>query len=57
MPGKIIIVGTFVGLTDTPANYAGQAGKYIKVNAGETVLEFGTPSAAVERGALIYLGL
>lgn len=57
MPGKIIRAGTFVGLTDTPANYAGQAGKYAKVNVGETALEFGTPSVAVERGALIYLGL
>jgi len=34
---------TFVALTDTPANYTDQAGKYVKVNAGETALEFGTP--------------
>lgn len=37
---------TFLGLTDTPANYAGQAGKYAKVNAGENALEFSTPSGA-----------
>jgi len=51
------IVTTFVGLTDTPANYTGDAGKYAKVNAGENALEFDTPSGATERGALIYLGL
>jgi len=34
---------TFTGLTDTPANYTDQAGKYVKVNAEETALEFDTP--------------
>ena len=57
MPGKIKRIGTFDALTDTPTNKTGQAGKYVKVNAGETALEFGTPTVAVERGALIYLGL
>ena len=33
---------TFHGLSDTPASYSGQAGKYAKVNSGETALEFGT---------------
>ena len=33
---------TFVGLTDTPANFTSQAGKYLKVNAGATALEFVT---------------
>ena len=31
---------TFTGLTDTPANYTGQANKYAKVNSGATALEF-----------------
>ena len=31
----------FTDLTDTPAAYTGQAGLYVKVNAGETALEFG----------------
>jgi hypothetical protein len=44
---------TFTGLTDTPANYTGQAGKYIKVNVGEDALEFGTPTG----GAGTYLEL
>lgn len=35
---------TWLGLTDTPGAFTGQAGKYPKVNAGETALEFGTPS-------------
>jgi len=34
----------FTDLDDTPANYTDQAGKYVKVNAGETALEFGTPT-------------
>lgn len=36
--------GTFVELSDTPANYTDQAGKYVKVNAGEDALEFDTPA-------------
>lgn len=31
---------TFTGLTDTPSSYSGQAGKVVKVNAGETALVF-----------------
>jgi len=37
-------VTTFTALTDTPADYTGQAGKYTKVNVDETALEFGTPA-------------
>ncbi len=38
-------VSTWIALTDTdPANYAGDAGKYVKVNAGETGLDFGSPT-------------
>lgn len=33
---------TFTGLTDTPGNFTSQAGKYLKVNAGATALEFVT---------------
>jgi len=32
--------GTFIGLTDTPASYVGQAARDIRVNAGENALEF-----------------
>jgi len=32
----------FTDLNDTPTNYTDQAGKYPKVNVGETALEFGT---------------
>jgi len=31
---------TFLGLTDTPASYAGQTGKVVAVNGAETALEF-----------------
>lgn len=31
---------TFTGLTDTPASYSGEGGKVVKVNVGETGLEF-----------------
>jgi len=35
---------TWLGLTDTPAAFTDQAGKYPKVNVGETALEFGVPA-------------
>ena len=31
---------TFVGLSDTPANFTGDAGKYLRVNSGESAVEF-----------------
>lgn len=31
---------TFIALTDTPANFTGAAGRFVKVNAGGTALEF-----------------
>jgi hypothetical protein len=31
---------TFIELTDTPANFAGAAGRFVKVNAGGTGIEF-----------------
>jgi len=37
-------VSTFLALTDTPAAYTGQAGKYAKVNGDENALEFDTPA-------------
>ncbi len=37
--------GDFLGLTDTPVNYAGEALKVVRVNAGETGLEFSTVAA------------
>jgi hypothetical protein len=33
--------GYFLDLSDTPSSYSGQAGKYLRVNAGETALEYG----------------
>ncbi|WP_337846259.1 hypothetical protein [Sphingomonas sp.] len=33
-------VSTFLALSDTPASYAGQAGKLARVNAGATAVEF-----------------
>jgi len=37
-------VSTFIALTDTPSAYTSQALKTVRVNAGETALEFYTPS-------------
>ncbi len=45
---------TWLALTDTPAAFTGQAGKYSKVNAGETGLEFGTPAGAGDMTKAIY---
>lgn len=36
---------TFTGLSDTPASYSGDALKVVRVNAGETALEFATAAA------------
>jgi hypothetical protein len=33
-------VTTFVGLSDTPANYTGAGNRFVRVNAGATALEF-----------------
>lgn len=41
------IVTAFTGLTDTPANYTGEAGKAVLVKATEDGLEFGEAGAAV----------
>jgi len=45
---------TFTELSDTPADYTGQAGKYTKVNTGETALEFGTPAGAGDMTKAVY---
>ena len=38
---------TFVGLSDTPSAFTGQAGKYLAVNTGASAVEFVTPPAAL----------
>ena len=43
---KPSIATAFTGLTDTPANFTGAEGRFVKVNAGGTALEFVTSSAA-----------
>ncbi|KKN06781.1 hypothetical protein LCGC14_1073870, partial [marine sediment metagenome] len=46
-PGIAPLIMRFLELTDVDeATYIGEAGKYIKVNAGETGVEFGTPAGA-----------
>lgn len=68
-PSWAAIASTFIGLTDTPAAYTGAGGQFVKVNAGESALEFvagstaahdllsathsDTTAAAVTRGGLI----
>jgi hypothetical protein len=37
----------FLGLTDTPNTYAGEAGKVVRVNAGATALEFAAPGGTM----------
>jgi hypothetical protein len=44
---------SFLGLTDTPSAYTGQAGKVVKVNATEDGLEFGTGGG----GSGTFIGL
>jgi len=40
-------VDTFLELTDTPSSYAGQAGKFARVNSAENALEFAAGAAGV----------
>lgn len=42
---------TFLGLTDTPASYSGQAGNLVTVNSGATALDY-TPLTAAGRALL-----
>ena len=44
----------FTGLTDTPASYAGQAGKFVKVNATADGLEFASVSGGGDMLASVY---
>ena len=43
---KPTIATAFTGLSDTPANFTGAEGRFVKVNSGGTALEFVTSSAA-----------
>jgi hypothetical protein len=46
---------TLLSLTDTPSSYSGQAGKFAKVNAGETAVEFDdVPGRQVLTGATTF---
>jgi len=45
------LTGTFLSLTDTPSAYTSQALKAVRVNAGETALEFYTPSSGITIGS------
>ncbi len=46
-------VSSFIGLTDTPANYSGAIGKYLRVNSSGTAIEF----VDLPSGALTFLEL
>ena len=40
------VTGSFLGLTDTPVDYSGDAGKAVFVNGGESALEFANVSGS-----------
>lgn len=46
-----VVPSTFLGLTDTPSAYTSQALKAVRVNAGESALEFYTPSSGITIGS------
>ena len=46
-----VVPNTFLGLTDTPSAYTSQALKAVRVNAGESALEFYTPSSGITIGS------
>ena len=46
---------TFTDLTDTPANFSGAGGKYLRINSGATAVEFDTLTTDdVTEGANLY---
>lgn len=45
-------VDEFKELIDTPGSFTGQAGKYVKVNAGETGLEFDSPAGIADNSVV-----
>lgn len=51
VPGGI---SAFLGLSDTPASYASQTLKVVRVNAGETALEFVTLAGGGDMTAAVY---
>lgn len=46
LTNKPAIPTTFVGLSDTPTDFTGAAGRFVKVNSSGTALEFVTSSSA-----------
>ena len=48
----IAYYSTFLKLTDTPVEYTGKAGQFVRVSDDETYLEFGTSSVAVAWGSI-----
>lgn len=54
---QILTKDTFLELTDTPAAYAGEGGKFAVVNATPDALEFITPAAAAATMALDDIGV
>lgn len=48
-------IRTFLGLTDTPSSYTGQAGLVVKVKGDETGLEFGTGGGVTDHALLTNL--
>ena len=48
--GDISVPTTFLSLTDTPSSLSGESLKYVRVNAGETALEFTASAATVGDG-------
>ena len=46
LTNKPAIPTTFIGLSDTPTNFTGAAGRFVKVNSSGTALEFVTSSSA-----------
>lgn len=46
--------GSFTDLDDVPASYSGEGNKFVKVNAGETALEFATLAGGGDMLASVY---
>lgn len=52
---NVAVTDTYLGLTDTPGSFTGEAGKVVEVNAAETALQFGQKLRIIDNAQFVDL--